>query len=255
VPSRTPPPRQGRSPLPPIRLSKILAQSGLTSRRGAEALLASGRVTVNGRVRLEPGAHADPAEDAIAVDGRVLPPAAPRRYVLLNKPRGYVTSRRDPEGRAVVLDLLPAELRHLYPVGRLDYDAEGLLLLTDDGELANRLLHPRYEIPRVYEVEVEGQVRPADLPRWRDGVMLPDGLARPRAVDILGTGARTTWLTVTFAEGRYREVKRYAKALGHPVIRLRRVAFGPLRLGSLALGQWRALAGAAVLQLKSLRGP
>ena len=206
-------------------------------------------------MRLEPGAQADPERDAIAVDGRALPPAAPRRYVLLHKPRGYVTSRRDPEGRAVVLDLLPAELRRLYPVGRLDYDAEGLLLLTDDGELANRLLHPRYEIPRVYEVEVEGQVRSSDLRRWRDGVMLPDGPARPRAVSVLRPGARTTWLTVTFTEGRYREVKRYAKALGHAVVRLRRVAFGPLRLGSLGLGQCRSLTAADVRRLKSLRDP
>jgi len=206
-------------------------------------------------VRLEPGAQADPERDAIAVDGRVLPPVGPRRYVLLHKPRGYVTSRRDPEGRAVVLDLLPVELRRLFPVGRLDYDAEGLLLLTDDGDLANRLLHPRYGVARVYEVEVEGHVRATDLPRWRAGVTLPDGPARPRAVGVLRHGARTTWLTVTFAEGRYREVKRFATALGHTVIRLRRVAFGPLRLGSLALGQCRSLTTADVHRLKNLRGP
>ncbi len=233
----------------------MLAQAGLASRRGAEALLAAGRVTVNGRVRLEPGAQADPALDRIAVDGRALPPAALPRYVLLHKPRGYVTSRRDPEGRPVVLDLLPDEMGQLYPVGRLDYDAEGLLLLTNDGELANHLMHPRYEIPRVYEVQVQGHVRGADLPRWLEGVMLTDGPARPRAARILSRGGRKTWLAVTFVEGRYREVKRYCKALGHPVVRLRRVEFGPLRLGGLPLGRCRLLTAAELDRLKRLRGP
>jgi pseudouridine synthase len=174
--------------------------------------------------------------------------------VLLHKPRGYVTTRRDPEGRPVVLDLLPPHPERLFPVGRLDYDAEGLLLLTDDGELGNRLLHPRYEIPRVYHVEVEGQVRPGDLERWRRGVALADGPAAPRAVRILTRQTRSTWVEVTFAEGRYREVKRYCKALGHPVLRLRRVQFGPLRLGSLPVGGWRPLTTPELTRLNSLRG-
>jgi pseudouridine synthase len=173
--------------------------------------------------------------------------------VLLHKPRGYVTSRRDPEGRPVVLDLLPRHPERLFPVGRLDYDAEGLLLLTDDGELGNRLLHPRYEIPRVYHAEVEGQVRADHLGRWRRGVTLPDGPAVPRAVRILRRSARSTWIEVTFAEGRYREVKRYCKALGHPVLRLRRVAFGPLRLGSLPVGRWRPLTPSELARLNDLR--
>ncbi len=187
------------------------------------------------------------------MDGRPLTPAAPHRYLLLNKPRGYVSSRRDPEGRPVVLDLLPAGTGRLYPVGRLDYDAEGLLLLTNDGALANRLLHPRYEIPRVYEVEVEGRVPPTDLPRWLEGAMLPDGPATPRAVSLLRQGARTSRLRVTFAEGRYREVKRYCAAMGHRVERLRRVSFGPLRLGSLPSGRWRPLTAAELDRLKNLR--
>jgi 23S rRNA pseudouridine2605 synthase len=173
--------------------------------------------------------------------------------VLLHKLPGYVSSRRDPEGRPVVLDLLPDEMRQLYPVGRLDYDAEGLLLLTNDGVLANHLLHPRYEVPRVYEVEVDGLVPAASLPRWRKGTMLPDGPAVPRSVSLLRRGARSTWLRVTFAEGRYREVKRYCKAMGHAVRRLRRVEFGPLRLGSLAPGGWRALTAMELDRLKSLR--
>ena len=179
----------------------------------------------------------------IAVDGRSLAGPAPHQYVLLHKPRGYVSSRRDPEGRPVVLDLLPAEMGHLFPVGRLDYDAEGLLLLTNDGVLANHLLHPRYEVPRVYEVEVNGRVGRRDIPRWIEGAMLPDGPAIPRSVSVLRPSPQGTWLRVTFAEGRHREVKRYCKAMGHGVRRLRRIEFGPLRLGNLPPGRWRALTG------------
>jgi pseudouridine synthase len=188
------------------------------------------------------------------VDGRPLPRRAPLQYLLLHKPRGYVTTRRDPAGRPVVLDLLPPAARAVYPVGRLDFDAEGLLLLTNDGLLANRLLHPRYEIPRVYEVEVRGRVDEADLPRWRRGAVLPDGPAVPKHVTRLSAGPRSTRLRLTFAEGRYREVKRYCAALGHPVERLKRVQFGPLRLGSLAPGAHRALTPAERAALDSLRG-
>ncbi|HMH77091.1 MAG TPA: pseudouridine synthase [Candidatus Udaeobacter sp.] len=172
----------------------------------------------------------------------------------MHKLRGYVTTRNDPAGRPVVLDLLPPAARIVYPVGRLDIDAEGLLLLTNDGELANRLLHPRYEIPRVYEVEVRGRVDEADLPRWRRGAVLPDGPAVPKRVSRLSAGPRSTRLSVTFAEGRYREVKRYCTALGHPVERLKRVQFGPLRLGDLAPGAHRALTATERKALDSLRG-
>lgn len=204
-------------------------------------------------MRREPGAQADPDIDRITLDGRPLPGAEARAYVLLHKPRGYVTSRADPQGRPVVIDLLPGDGPRVFPVGRLDYDAEGLLLLTNDGELTNRLLHPRYEIPRVYEVEVERHVSPRELGRWRRGVVLPDGPAVPAAVSLLRRGSRTTWIKLTFAEGRYREVKRYCKALGHPVVRLRRVQFGPLHLGSLPMGKARPLTAAERAALESLR--
>jgi 23S rRNA pseudouridine2605 synthase len=204
-------------------------------------------------VRLEPGAQADPVTDVIALDGQRVGAPEAHAYVLLHKPKGYVTSLHDPEGRRVVTDLLPAGSPRLFPVGRLDYDAEGLLLLTNDGDLANRLLHPRYEIPRVYEAEVEGRVARADLDRWRRGVFLPDGPARPSAVRILSHGKGSTRLSVTFGEGRYREVKRYCKALGHPVRRLCRVQFGPLRLGALPSGRCRALTSAELAALRSLR--
>jgi 23S rRNA pseudouridine2605 synthase len=210
-------------------------------------------VTVNGVVRLEPGAQADPAVDAITFDGRPIGARDTHMYLLLHKPRGYLTSLKDPGGRPVVVDLLPEGTPRLFPVGRLDYDAEGLLLLTNDGDLTNRLLHPRYEIPRVYEAEVERRVASADLARWRHGVHLPDGPAVPSAVRLLKNGARTTWLQVTFSEGRYREVKRYCAALGHPVVRLRRVQFGPLRLGSLPVGRTRPLTTRELADLENLR--
>lgn len=183
-----------------------------------------------------------------------MPGREPLQHLLLHKPRGYVTTRRDPRGRPVVLDLLPPAARIVYPVGRLDFDTEGLLLLTNDGELANRLLHPRYEVPRVYEAEVRGRVDLAELPRWRRGAALPDGPAVPRRVIRLSVGPRSTRLHLTFAEGRYREVKRYCAALGHPVERLKRVQFGPLRLGDLAPGAYRALTAAERAALESLRG-
>jgi 23S rRNA pseudouridine2605 synthase len=189
------------------------------------------------------------------VDGRPLAAPAAHRYVLLHKPAGYVTTRRDPEGRPVVMDLLPPALRHLAPVGRLDVDTEGLLLLTNDGELANRLLHPRYQIPRVYHAEVRGQVSRADLPRWRRGVLLEDGPAAPQRVELRLTQRERSRLALTFAEGRKREVRRYCAALGHPVLRLTRIAFGPLSLRGLRAGAHRSLAPDEVAELKGLHRP
>jgi len=205
-------------------------------------------------VRLEPGAQADPDRDVIVVDGRRIEPAAARTYLLLHKPRGYVTTRADPRGRAVVLDLLPRGPARVFPVGRLDAETEGLLLLTDDGPLANYLLHPRYEIPRVYDAQVEGRVREADLPRWRAGAVLEDGPAVPKEARVLRADGTTTWMQLTFAEGRKREVRRYAQALGHPVRRLIRVQFGPLRLGSLRVGASRPLTEVELAALNRLRG-
>lgn len=235
-----------------MRITKILAQAGLASRRAAETLLATGRVSVNGSVCREPGAQADPEHDIVALDGRPLPRREPLEYVLIHKPRGYLSSRRDPEGRVVVLDLVPGARARLFPVGRLDRDAEGLVLLTNDGDLANRLLHPRYQVPRVYEVEVEGRIHPGDLARWRRGAALADGPAVPAGVDVLARRPRTTVLRVVFREGRKHEVKRYCEALGHPVRRLVRTEFGPLRLGDLRPGRHRPLSGRELAALRSL---
>lgn len=198
---------------------------------------------------LEPGTLADPAAARISVDGRPLPAPEASRYVLLHKPTGYVSARHDPRGRSVVTDLVPGGAR-LYPVGRLDADVEGVLLLTNDGALTHRLLHPRYGLPRVYEAEVAGRVDARALAVWRRGVVLEDGPAAPVAVALVRHAPGTSVLRLTFTEGRKHEVKRYCAALGHPVVRLRRIAFGPLRLGALPPGAWRSLAADEVRALR-----
>ena len=235
-----------------LRLNKILAQAGLSSRRGAERLVLEGRVAINGVVTRELSTLADPDADVIALDGRVLPAAEAKHYLVLHKPGGVVTTVRDPQGRSVVTDLLPADVRaRVYPVGRLDADVEGLLLLTNDGALTHRLLHPRYGLARVYEVEVEGRVSRDDLPRWRRGAALADGPAVPLGAEWVASSGGSSVLRLTFGEGRKHEVKRYCEALGHRVRRLRRVAFGPLRLGDLPLGACRPLAPREVSALRA----
>lgn len=200
----------------------------------------------------EPGTLADPAIDRITVDGRPVPAAEPTQYLLLNKPAGVVTTVRDPQGRPAVTDLLPAHVRErVYPVGRLDADVEGVLLLTNDGPLTHRLLHPRYALPRLYEAEVAGRVTEADLPRWRRGATLDDGPAVPLTVAVVRSAAASSTMRLVFGEGRKHEVKRYCDALGHRVQRLRRIAFGPLQLGALPLGACRPLTPAELTALRA----
>jgi 23S rRNA pseudouridine2605 synthase len=235
-----------------LRLNKILAQAGLTSRRGADHFVLEGRVAVNGVVTREPGTLADPAADRITVDGRGLPAPESAQYLLLNKPAGVVTTVRDPQGRPVVTDLLPPHVRErVYPVGRLDADVEGVLLLTNDGALTHRLLHPRYALPRLYEAAVTGRVTEADLPRWRRGVALDDGPAVPLDAQLVRSASTGSLVRLAFTEGRKHEVKRYCEALGHRVQHLRRIGFGPLRLGPLALGACRPLTPGEVSALRA----
>ena len=229
-----------------MRLNKILADAGVASRRGAEALLAAGRVAVNGAVVIEPGAQADPARDTITVDGRPLPAASTRpAYIMLNKPTGTVTTASDPQGRPTALALVDRPERLFY-VGRLDRDTEGLLLLTNDGEWANRVAHPSGGVAKEYEALVDGVPDEAALQRMEEGVELPDGhIAHGRAtmIEVLDGQAR---VSLTLHEGHKRQARLMFGALGYPVRRLVRVREGGLDLGDLPAGTWRELTAAEV---------
>ncbi|MBX6365082.1 MAG: rRNA pseudouridine synthase [Gemmatimonadetes bacterium] len=236
----------------PIRLQRFLSQAGVASRRRAEELIRAGRVRVDGVVVTELGGRVDPETARVEVDGRRVRPVA-RRWIALHKPVGYVTTRKDPEGRPTIYDLLPSEFHGLFYVGRLDYNSEGLVLLTNDGDGAHRLTHPRYGVERVYEVDVEGQVPAAALRRLETGVMLEDGPARAeRAIRRPGAEPGTSRLHVTLREGRKREVRRMLQAIGHPVRRLVRIQYGAVKLGALAPGAWRHLTSNETLALSAV---
>lgn len=220
-----------------MRLAKHLAHSGVASRRASETLIAQGRVTVGGLVVRDPARDVG-EDDRIEVDGRLLDGFQTPALYALNKPVGVLSTASDPHGRPTVVQLIPGESRRLYPVGRLDLDSEGLILLTNDGQLAHRLTHPRFEVPKTYRVWVEGgPVGQAALRALRDGVELEDGRTAPAQVCTLGRDR----LEITIREGRNRQVRRMCEAVGHPVSRLARVRFGPLELGDLASGAHRLL--------------
>ena len=234
------------------RLQKFIARAGVASRRRAETLIVSGRVRVNGRPATVLGTRVRPEIDEVRVDGvRVRPGAI--RWVMLNKPAGFLTTRRDDRGRDTVYDLLPESLRGLVHVGRLDQAAEGLLLLTNDGGVANMLAHPRYRVEREYRARVAGSPSRDVLSRLVSGVKLGDGLARAKRARVLERGSPLSVLELVLTEGRKREVRRMCRAVGHPVQRLERVRFGPIRLEGLARGAWRDLTRAEVAALKRLR--
>jgi len=228
------------------RLQKILSQAGIASRRASEKLMLEGRVSVNGSVVTELGTKADPAHDDIRVDGRRIHAPERHRYLLLNKPRGYVTTRSDPQKRPTVIDLLRGVREYIYPVGRLDYDSEGLLILTNDGELAARLTHPRHGIARIYEARVLGEPDAHDISRLSKGVTIEGRRTEPAEVVSLGPHH----LRVTVREGRNRQVRKMCEAIGHPVTELRRVAIGPIRDPRLKTGHWRELTEHEVEKLK-----
>lgn len=221
------------------RLQKVIAAAGVTSRRGAEDLIRSGRVTVNG-ARAELGQKVDAAADIIEVDGSRLPPPPRHVYYLVNKPAGIVSTSRDTHGRPTVIDLVPAEPR-VVPVGRLDADSVGLLILTNDGDLTLRLTHPRYEVPKTYRAVVESSATDDDVNRLVDGVLLDDGPARAVGARIVARSVDTAEVEIVMAEGRKREVRRMFDAIGHPVRRLERVQIGPVTDGALPPGEWRFL--------------
>jgi 23S rRNA pseudouridine2605 synthase len=235
------------------RLQKILAAAGYCSRRHAEQLIAAGRVRVDGRVA-RPGDHADASACTIMVDGKPLKAAEKHVYVLLNKPLGMVTTMSDPEGRPVVTDLVRDLAQRLFPVGRLDINTSGLLLLTNDGELANRLAHPSREVEKVYLAKVRGRLGEESLRKLAEGVLLEDGMTAPaRLANIRVTGSHT-WFELTLHEGRNRQVRRMCEALGHQVSRLIRIRYAFLTLDGLAPGERRLLTGREIARLKRLGG-
>jgi 23S rRNA pseudouridine2605 synthase len=224
---------------PGDRLQKILSAAGVASRRQAEALITAGRVTVNGRVIRQLGERADARADRIAVDGERVRVEQGRRTIVLHKPRGVVSTLADPEGRPTVRGLITGVRERLYPVGRLDLQTTGLILLTNDGQLAAALMHPRQAVPRVYEAKVRGRPSGAALARLRRGVTLDDGPAQPLRVRLVRTLPTKSWIEITLREGRWHEVRRLCEAVGHPVEKLSRIRVGPIRLSTLELGAWR----------------
>ena len=229
------------------RLQKILARAGVASRRAAERAMLDGRVTVNGETATELGTKADAAQDEIRFDGKRLRPAAPPVYFLLNKPRGVVSTRSDPEGRATVMDLVP-RVAGLFPIGRLDLTTEGLILLTNDGAFAERVAHPRFEVARVYHAKVRGIPERATLDRLRKGVRVEGELLRVDRVTVL-EAEKNAWLEISLHEGKHHEIKRLLEEVGHPVSKLTRVGIGPLTSKGLKPGAFRELVPQEVRRL------
>ena len=237
-----------------VRLQKVIANAGVASRRAAETLMREGRVTVNGAVVSTLGARANPETDDIRVDGRRVGRGARRRYLLLNKPRGVVTTRDDPQRRRTVMDYLSGVSESVYPVGRLDYDSAGLLLLTNDGDLAARLTHPRHGLERVYEARVRGVPDASALKRLARGVMLGGRRTAPATASLVQAGrglhGDQAVLRICISEGRNRQVRQMCEAIGHPVMRLRRVRIGPIQDKGLRPGQVRDLTPGEVTALR-----
>jgi 23S rRNA pseudouridine2605 synthase len=233
------------------RLQKIIASAGVTSRRNAEKMILDGRVSVNHVLVRELGVKADSEIDEIRVDDKLIFHEVSKIYLMLNKPTGYVTTLHDPQNRPIVTDLLSGISDRVFPVGRLDYDSEGLLFLTNDGDFAQKLQHPRFKIPKTYEVKIEGILTDHDLKSLMKGTRLEDGNFRPDHVRLLKRGPKNTWLALTISEGRNRLIRRGFEALSHPVIRLVRTAVCDLQLGKLKPGAYRHLAKEEVKKLLS----
>ena len=234
------------------RIQKILSKAGVASRREAERMVIEGRVSVNGQVVGTLGFKADPTKDHIKVNGKRLGHFEPKVFLLLNKPRGYLSTVKDPKGRPTIMDLLKNVKWRIYPVGRLDFDAEGLLLLTNDGDVAHLLSHPRFSIPKTYLVKVAGVPEEKKLLRLKRGVMLEDGEAKAVSCSLIRQREKNSWLRVMVTEGRNRLVKRMFSAVGHPVLKLKRIGYGPIQLGELPFGKFRYLTPEEVEKLKVL---
>lgn len=235
-----------------VRLQKYLAEQGLAGRRAAEGMIADGRVTVNGETVTAMGTKVVPGRDRVCVDGVLLHGQPRLRYILLHKPTGYLCTVRDDRGRRTVLELISGVQERIYPVGRLDYDTSGLLLLTNDGALTQRLLHPSGQVNKTYLAEVRGCPDRSALMRLRQGVRLADGMTAPAAVCLLRRDAAGSLVELTIHEGRNRQVRRMLEAVGHPVLRLKRTRFAGLDLTGLAVGCWRELRREEVAELQAI---
>jgi 23S rRNA pseudouridine2605 synthase len=230
----------------------MIAGTGLSSRRKAETLIASGRVTVNGKVVTELGTKVDPERDHVKVDGRHLTGAQPFVYLMLNKPKNVMSTLDDPGGRDTVKDFLHGVSVRVFPVGRLDFDSEGLMLLTNNGELAQALLHPRYHVPKTYLIKVKRVLTDDEIAQLQQGIQLEDGMTSPAVVKKVKKAEHNSWLEITIREGRKHQVKRMLEAVGHPVIKLMRIRMGPLSLGDLAPGEFRFLTDREANALREL---
>lgn len=233
------------------RLQKFLARAGVASRRHAETFIVAGRVKVNGRVVSELGSRVDPQKDLVLLDGKLVSPSSERKYFLFYKPPGVVTTLSDPEGRPTIADYAREAGGRVFPVGRLDYDAEGALLLTDDGELANKLMHPSHQVPRVYLAKVKGEPDEPSLQKLVDGVRLEDGPAKALVARIFEKAERNTWVKLVVSEGRQHLVKRLCAAIGHPVLRLYRPAHASISVQGLRPGELRALTNDEIRRVKA----
>ncbi len=237
---------------PNIRLQKVIAQSGLTSRRQAELLMKQGLVTVNGAVVTVMGTCVDPKRDHIKVNGQHLKPAAPDIFIMINKPAGYVSTMKDPQGRPTIADLVEKKSIRTFPVGRLDYDSEGLLLLTNNGDISQACLHPRFHVEKTYLVKIKGHVNASEIQKIEEGLQLEDGLTAPSKLRKIRKVSINSWVELTIHEGRNHQVKRMFEAINHPVLKLKRTKFGPLTLGKLPLGNSRHLTDREANALREL---
>ena len=231
------------------RLQKIIAAAGVDSRRHAEKLITAGRVSVNDVVVRELGAKADAAQDVIRVDGKVISVEKTLLYIILHKPAGYVTTMSDPEHRPTVVDLIRGIPERVYPVGRLDYDSEGLLLLTNDGDFAQKIQHPRFQSPKVYRVKIQGRLSKEEIKQLTKGIQLADGLFKPENIQVEKFNDKSCWLRLTLREGKNRVIRRGFEAAGHRVARLVRVAIGDVTLGNRKQGDWRYLTPGEIARL------
>lgn len=233
------------------RLQKYLASCGVDSRRACEKLIAQGRVQVNGQVVTIQGTKIDPAVDQVTVDGKKVTIEEKSIYVLLNKPVGYVSTVKDPQNRPTVIDLLQDVQERVFPVGRLDYETEGLLLLTNDGELSYRMTHPKFKVVKTYIATIQGCVSSEKLDQLRNGVMLEDGKTKPAKIKVIRQGKYRTTIEIKISEGRNRQIRRMCKVIGHPVLELRRTSVDKLTLEGVATGEYRYLNQDEILQLRA----